>query len=75
MGHERIGFLPHTKQWQAIANQLTLFSSGDASVAQVINSTLDATKKLYEKMPYDESVIKALSFITTLSFSANQISK
>ena len=72
MGHERIGFLPHTKQWQAIANQLTLFSSGDASVAQVINSTLDATKKSYEKMPYDESVIKALSFIATLSFSAKQ---
>ena len=72
MGHERIGFLPHTKQWKAIANQLSQFGDGDANIVEVINSTLDATKKLYEKMPYDESVVKAVSFIATLSFSAKQ---
>lgn len=72
MGHERIGFLPHTKRWKAITDQLAQFGNGDASIVQVINSTLDATKRLYERMPYDESVIKALSFITTLSFSAKQ---
>lgn len=72
MGHERIGFLPRTKQWQSIVNQLTQFSDGDVTVIQVINDTLDATKKAYEKMPYDESIIRALSFIATLSFSAKQ---
>lgn len=57
MGHERIGFLPRTKQLQSIVNQLTQFSDGDVTVIQVINDTLDATKKAYEKMPYDESII------------------
>ena len=72
MGHERIGFLPHTKQWQAITKQLTQFTNGDTTITQIISNTLDATRNAYEKMPYDESVIKALLFIATLSFSAKQ---
>lgn len=70
MGHERTGFLPHTKQWRAIVDELSRFGDGEASVAQITNNTLNAVKKIYEKMSYDESVIKALSFIATLSFSA-----
>lgn len=72
MGHERIGFLPHTKQWRAIADQLSQYNEGNVSVAQVINGTLEATKQVYERMPYDESVNKALAFIVVLSFSAKQ---
>lgn len=71
MGHERIGFLPHTKQWQTIVEQLSLFSGGEISIAQIANETLSAVKKTYEAMPLDESVIKALSFLATLSYSAN----
>lgn len=71
MGHERIGFLPHTKQWKAIIDQLALFGGGSVSIAQIANETLDAVKKTYEIMSFDESVIKALSFLATLSYSAN----
>lgn len=71
MGHERIGFLPHTKQWQAITEQLASFGGGGVSVAQIANETLNSVKKTYEAMPFDESVIKALSFLATLSYSAN----
>ena len=70
MGHERIGFLPHTQQWKNIVDRLSQFGNGGVSVAQIANDTLDAIKKTYERMPYDESVIKALSFLATLSFSA-----
>ena len=71
MGHERIGFLPHTKQWQGIVDQLVSFGGGEVSIAQIANETLNAVKKTYEAMPFDESVIKALSFLATLSYSAN----
>jgi hypothetical protein len=71
MGHERIGFLPHTKQWQGIVGQLASFGIGEISIAQIANETLKAVKKTYEAMPFDESVIKALSFLATLSYSAN----
>lgn len=72
MGHERIGFLPHTKQWKAIVDQLSLFGDGGTSVAQISNETLNVVKKTYEAMPFDDSVVKALYFLATLSYSAKQ---
>lgn len=72
MGHERIGFLPRSKQWNAIMNQLSLFGGGGTTVEQISNETLNAVKKTYETMPFDDSVVKALYFLTTLAFSAKQ---
>ncbi len=72
MGHERIGFLPHTKQWKVIVDQLSLFGGGGTSVTQIANETLNTVKKTYESMPFDDSVVKALYFLTTLSYSAKQ---
>ncbi|MDL2236414.1 hypothetical protein LJC56_01065 [Christensenellaceae bacterium OttesenSCG-928-K19] len=72
MGHERIGFLPQTKKWRMIVDSLSRFGDGEISVTQIANDTLNAIKTTYNKMPYDESLIKALSFIATLSFSAKQ---
>lgn len=72
MGHERIGFLPHNKQWKAIVDKLSLYGDGEISIAQIANETLDAVKKTYESMPFDDSVVKAVYFLTTLSYSAKQ---
>src|ERR1035437_3327063 len=72
MGHERIGFLPHTKQWKAIIEKLSLFGDGETSIAQIANETLNAVKKTYESMPFDGSVVKALYFLATLSYSAKK---
>jgi hypothetical protein len=72
MGHVRTGFLPHTPQWNAIVQQLSLFG-GDASVVPTIaNGTLTAIKNTYAVMPFDESVQKAVSFLANLAFSAKQ---
>ena len=72
MGHERIGFLPHTRQWNHIVEGLSQFGMGELSAASIADSTLDAVRKTYAQMPYDDSVIKALTFLATLSFSAKQ---
>lgn len=72
MGHERIGFLPRTKAWKAIIDQLATFDDSDESLAQIANATLNNVKKTYESMPYDESVIKALQYLVTLSVSAKK---
>lgn len=72
MGHVRIGFLPHTKQWNTIIESLSLFG-GDASVVtQIANNTLDAVRNTYETLPFDESIIKAISYLANLAFSAKQ---
>lgn len=72
MGHERIGFLPHTRQWNRIVESLSQYGMGGASAASIANNTLDAVRQTYAQMPYDDSVVKSLSFLATLSFSANQ---
>jgi hypothetical protein len=72
MGHVRMGFLPRTKQWNAIVQQLSLFG-GDASVVpKITDAALSAIKKTYQAMPFDESVIKAISYLANLAFSAKQ---
>lgn len=72
MGHERIGFLPRTKHWKAIIDQLAEFDDSDGALAQIANGTLNNVKKTYNSMPYDESVIKALKYLVTLSISAKK---
>ena len=72
MGHERIGFLPHTRQWNRIVEGLSQYGAGEVSATSIANSTLEAVRKTYAQMPYDDSVIKALTFLATLSFSAKQ---
>lgn len=72
MGHMRIGFLPRNKQWNAIVEKLSLFGGNPADVRQIAEATLSAIQNNYKKFPYDESVIKAVKFLATLSYSANQ---
>ena len=72
MGHERIGFLPRTKQWKLLMEQLATYDGDSQTVTVVANQTLQAIKSTYEKMPYDESVIKAIQFLATLSLSATK---
>lgn len=72
MGHVRTGFLPRTKQWNAIVKQLSLFGDNADVVPRIAHDTLTAIKKTYAGMPSDESVRKAVVFLATLAFSAKQ---
>jgi hypothetical protein len=71
MGHERIGFLPKTQIWRHIVDQLSHFNNSDADVSQIANSTLNNIRKTYEGMSDDDSVIKAIQYLTILTASAN----
>ena len=72
MGHERIGFLPKRKQWNAIVHQLSEYQPNDETVAKIAFNTLKCIRSNYEQMPFNESVSKAMRFLVTLSVSANQ---
>lgn len=72
MGHERIGFLPHTKQWQALTEQLTSYDGDPETVRLIADQTLKCIKNTYAQMPYDESVTKAVKFLAILSVSATK---
>lgn len=72
MGHVRIGFLPHTKQWNAIVNHLTLYDNDTATVLLIADRTLDAVRKDFENLQYDESVIKAIGYLANIVVSSRQ---
>ena len=75
MGHERIGFLPKTKQWQAIIHQLEKYSGDPEAIWEIANDTLDCVRSSYKYIAYDESMVNAIRFLTTLCFSANSDSQ
>lgn len=71
MGHERIGFLPKTKQWQAIVYELEKYSGDSEAISKIAENTLYCVRSSYNNIAYDESMIRAIRFLTTLCFSAS----
>lgn len=72
MGHVRIGFLPHTKQWKAIVDQLSSYDNDEDAVTLIADRTLDAVRKEYEDLQYDESIIKAIEYLANIIVSSRQ---
>ena len=72
MGHMRTGFLPRSKQWNLIVEQLSTFGGNPNIVHKIAEATLNAIQSNYKKLPEDESVHKAVKFLAILSYSANQ---
>lgn len=72
MGHVRIGFLPHTQQWNAIVDQLSLYDNDADVVAVIADRTLDAVRKEFDGLQYDESVRKAIEYLATIVVSSRQ---
>lgn len=72
MGHVRIGFLPHTRQWNAIVDQLSSYDNDEDTVAIIADRTLDAVRKEFEGLQYDESIIKAIEYLATIVVSSRQ---
>lgn len=72
MGHVRIGFLPHTKQWNAIVTLLGSYENDPGMVANIADRTIDAVRKEYEKLQYDESIVKAIGYLANIIVSSRQ---
>jgi len=72
MGHMRIGFLPHSKQWNNIVDQLSIYGGDPVSVRQIADLTLSAIQNNFKKLSNDDSIIKSIKFLVILSYSANQ---
>ena len=66
MGHERIGFIPKTKQWQSIVAQLQAYDGDKSTVSKVAADTLDALKTLYSTLAYDPAIIASIRFLATV---------
>ena len=72
MGHVRIGFLPHTRQWNAIVDQLSLYDNEAGVVAVIADCTLNAVQKEFDGLQYDESIVKAIGYLANIVVSSRQ---
>lgn len=72
MGHVRIGFLPHTREWNAIVNQLSSYDNDANTVAVIADRTINAVRREFENLQYDESVIKATVYLADIIVSSRQ---
>lgn len=72
MGHVRIGFLPHTRQWNLIVDRLSAYENDHATIAFIADATLKAVRKEYETLQYDESLIKAIKYLSNIIISTRQ---
>ncbi len=72
MGHVRIGFLPHTQQWNAIVDQLSSYDNDETTIAIIADRTLNAVRKEFDNLQYDESVVKAIEYLANIVVSSRQ---
>lgn len=72
MGHVRIGFLPRTRQWNAIVDQLSSYDNDEGTIAIIADRTLDAVRREFESLQYDESVKKAIEYLANIVVSSRQ---
>lgn len=70
MGHERLGFLPKTKRWQSIVNDLVKFSENKVNVSSLANKTLSNVRKRFQNVANDDGVNAAFSYIVSFSYAA-----
>ena len=72
MGHERVGALPHSKQWRDIVAQMESYSGSAEEVTALAASTLKNVRSRYQKLHFDEGVISAFQFLIALAKCASE---
>jgi hypothetical protein len=72
MGHIRIGFLPRTKQWNNIIEQLSKFDGSFDDIQNISYATLNSIRNLYDELHLDESIQKSINFLAIIVNSAKQ---
>ena len=72
MGHERIGYLPKSKKWRDIVDEVANFTASSETIAQIANQTTKNVINRYENIEADKGVLAAFKFLILLSKSALQ---
>jgi hypothetical protein len=70
MGHERIGYLPRTKRWISVVENIGSFSTSNDNISQIAQSTTKNVRTRYNRIGNDGGVIAAFKFILLLSHSS-----
>lgn len=72
MGHERIGYLPKSKKWRTIVDEVANFTANGDTIAQIANQTTKNVIQRYNNIENDNGVLAAFKFLILLTYSARQ---
>lgn len=69
MGHERIGFLPRTKQWRTVVDDIAHYSHGNADAINLGNAVLNNVRHRFDHIAEDTGVRAAFSSLVVLAYA------
>ncbi len=72
MGHKRYGYLPKTKRWLAIVEELAELPQGDFDVTSIANHTLKNVQTRFSRLDEDPSIHSSFEFLLQLSHAFQQ---
>lgn len=72
MGHERVGYLPKTKKWSSIVEEISLFSEANNNVAEISRQTTKNVRSRFHNIEADAGVQSAFEFLVLLSVLPKQ---
>ncbi|MBK7036826.1 MAG: hypothetical protein IPH42_10960 [Bacteroidetes bacterium] len=67
MGHERIGYLPKSKKWRDIVDEIANFTANSDTIAQIANHTTKNLIERYNNIEVDNGVLASFKFLILLS--------
>ncbi|MDA3860883.1 MAG: hypothetical protein PF445_06630 [Melioribacteraceae bacterium] len=72
MGHKRYGYLPKTKRWLTIVEELAELPQGDFDVTSIVNHTLKNVQSRFSRLEEDPSIHSSFEFLLQLSHAFQQ---
>jgi len=72
MGHERVGYLPRTKKWRDIVNNIGNFSSSNNNINEIAFQTLKNVRKRFDIVKNDSGFQAAIRCLVILSVSGKE---
>lgn len=72
MGHKRYGFLPKTKAWRLIVNEMTAFALGESSANEIALKTLKQVQDRFTELQNDPSIKSSFELLLKVSYAFKQ---
>ena len=69
MGHKRLGFLPKSKAWRLIVDELGAFALGASEISAITQNTLRNVQGRFSNLSNDPSIHSAFEFLLHVSFA------
>ncbi len=72
MGHKRYGYLPKSKAWRLIVNEMAAFADGEVNVNEIAFKTLKQVRDRFTDLQNDPSIKSTFELLLHISYAFKQ---